>query len=61
MSFMSDTYKELSKEEIEEIFAKYTLFFHDFLIGNFTDNVKEKKGEKDKKDYNWDSSLLKNC
>lgn len=52
MSFMSDTYKELSKEEIEEIFAKYTLFFHDFLIGNFTDNVKEKKGEKDKKDYN---------
>jgi len=46
--------KKLSKEEIEKIFAKYTKHFKEYMWGNYVekDEEGEKKGERDKKDYN---------
>jgi len=42
--------RELSSEEKESIFAKYTKHFNDFMLGKF--KKEEKKGERDRKDYN---------
>ena len=59
-----DQPKKLSKEEIEKIFSKYTNHFSEFLRGAKWEDIekieKEKKGERDKKDCNWDSSWIKN-
>lgn len=47
--------KKLTKEEIEKIFAKYTKHFKDFFHGTYRseeEDEEEKKGERDRKDYN---------